>query len=59
MGHVEYLNYFGRMTTNDARCTGEITSRIAMVKAVFKEKKALFTRKLDLHVRKKLVACYT
>jgi hypothetical protein len=53
MGHLEYLNYFGSMTTNDARCTGEITSRIAMAKAVFNEKKTLFTGKLDLNVRKK------
>jgi hypothetical protein len=59
MGHVEYLNYFGSLTTNDARCTGEITSRIAMAKAVFNKKKTLFTSKLDLNVRKKLVACYT
>jgi hypothetical protein len=51
MGHVEYLNYFGSMTTNDARCTGAITSRIAMAKAVFNEK-TLFTRKLGLNVRK-------
>jgi hypothetical protein len=27
---VEYLKYFGSMVTNDARCTLEIKSRIAM-----------------------------
>jgi len=37
----------------------EITSRIAMAKAVFNEKKTLFTSKLDLNVRKKRVACHT
>jgi hypothetical protein len=39
------------MTTNDAICTHEITSRIAMAKAAF-NKKALFTS------RTKLVECY-
>jgi hypothetical protein len=32
---VEYLNYLGSMITNDARCTSEIKSRIAMEKAAF------------------------
>ena len=36
----------------------EIKSRIAMVKAVFNKKKTLFTSKLDLNLRKKLVKCY-
>jgi hypothetical protein len=46
------------MITNDARCTGEIKSRIAMAKAAFNKKKNLFTSKLDLNLRKKLVNCY-
>jgi hypothetical protein len=46
------------MITNDARCTRGIKSRIAMAKAAFNEKKALFTSKLDLNLRKKLVKCY-
>jgi hypothetical protein len=37
----------GSLLTNDARCTREIKSRIAMAKAVFK-KETLFTSKLDL-----------
>jgi hypothetical protein len=41
---------------SDARCTREIKS---MAKTVFNKKKALFTSKMDLHVRKKLVKCYT
>jgi hypothetical protein len=45
------------MIANDARCTREIKSRIAMAKAAF-NKKTLFTSKLDLNVRKKLVKCY-
>jgi hypothetical protein len=46
------------MVTNDARCTREIKSRIAVTKAAFNKKKTLFTSKLDLNLRKKLVKCY-
>jgi hypothetical protein len=44
--------------TDDGRCTCEIKSRIAMAKAAFNKKKNLFTIKLDLNLRKKLVKCY-
>jgi hypothetical protein len=44
--------------TNDARCTREIKSRIAVAKAAFNKKKILFTSKLDLNLRKKLMKCY-
>jgi hypothetical protein len=57
--NMEYFNYLGSMTTNDARCTHEIKSRIVMAKAPFNKKKTLFTSKLDLHLRKKLVKCCT
>jgi hypothetical protein len=46
------------MITKDARCTREIKSRIAKSKAAFNKKKTLFTSKLDLNLRKKLVKCY-
>jgi hypothetical protein len=55
--NVEYFTYLGSMI-NDARCTLEIKPRIAMAKAAFSEKKALFTSKLDLYLRKKLVKCH-
>jgi hypothetical protein len=55
--NVEYLNYLGSMITNDARSTREIKSIIAMAKAAFNNKKNLFTSKLDLNLRKKLVKC--
>ena len=45
------------MLTDDGTCTCEIKSRIAMAKAAF-NKKNLFTNKLDLNLRKKLVKCY-
>jgi hypothetical protein len=56
--NVEYFSYLGSMITNDARCTCEIKSRIAMAKAAFNKKKNLFTSKLDLNLRQKLVKCY-
>ena len=54
---MEYFNYLGRMI-NDARCTREMKSRIAMVKASFTKTKVLSTSKLDLNLKKKLVKCY-
>jgi hypothetical protein len=46
--NMEYLNCFGSMITNYARLIREIKSRIAMAKAAFDNKKALFASKLDL-----------
>jgi hypothetical protein len=46
------------MLTNDGRYTCEIKSKIAMAKAAFNKKRALFTSKTDLELRKKLVKCY-
>jgi len=56
--NVKNFNYWVSMTTNDPRCTHEITSRIAMAKAAFNKKKAVFTSKVDLHLSKKLAKCY-
>jgi hypothetical protein len=54
--NVESFKYLGSMFTNNGKCTCEIKSRIAMAKAAFnKKKKTLFTSKLDLNLRKKLV----
>jgi hypothetical protein len=47
--NVEYFNYLGSMTTNDARCTREIKSRIASAKATFNKKKILFNSKWNLN----------
>ena len=44
--------------TPDLSSSGEIKSRIAMAKAAFSKKKTLFTSKLDLNLRKKLIKCY-
>jgi hypothetical protein len=55
---VESFKYFGIRLTNDGRCTCEIKSRIAMAKDAFNKNRALFTGKMDLELRKKLVKCY-
>jgi hypothetical protein len=43
------------MLTNDASCTCEIKSMIDMANAAFNKKRATFTSKMDLELRKKLV----
>jgi hypothetical protein len=43
---------------HDVRCTCEIKSRIAMTKAALNKTKTLFTSKLDLNLRNKLIKCY-
>ena len=48
----------GSMLTNDERCTCEIKCRIAMAKAAFNKKRALFTSTFDLKLRKNPLKCY-
>jgi hypothetical protein len=56
--NMEYLNYLGSMITNYGRCTREIKSRIAMIKAAFNKKKTYVTSKFDLNLWKKVLKCY-
>jgi len=56
--NVKSFKYLGSILTIDGRCTCEIKCRIAMAKAVFNKKRALFTSTLDLELRKKLVNYY-
>jgi hypothetical protein len=56
--NVESFKYLGSILTNDGRCTCEIKCSIAMAKAAFNKKRALFPSTLDLKLRKKLVKCY-
>jgi hypothetical protein len=56
--NVESFKYFGSILTNDGKCTCEIKCRIAMAKAAFNKKRALFTSTLDMELREKLVKCY-
>jgi hypothetical protein len=53
--NVESFKYLGSILTNYGSCTCEIKCRIAMAKAAFDKKRALFTSTLDLELRKKLV----
>ena len=55
---VECFKYLGSVLTSDGRCTCDIKSRIALARAAFNKKKALFPSKLDLNLKKKLVKCY-
>ena len=56
--NAKCFKYLGSMLTDDGRCTWEIKSRTAMEKTAFNKKKNLFTSKLDLNLRKKLVKWY-
>jgi hypothetical protein len=47
LGNVESFKYLGSMLTNDGSCTCEIKCKIAMAKAAFNKKRALFTSTLD------------
>jgi hypothetical protein len=55
---VESFKYVGSILTNDGSCMCEIKSRIAVAKAAFNKKRALFTSALCLKLRKKLIKCY-
>jgi len=57
-GECGSFKYLGSILTNDGRCSCEIKCGIAMAKAAFGKKGALFTGKLYLELRKKLVKCY-
>jgi len=56
MKKVDYFTYLGSTTANNARCTHENKSRIAMAEAAF-NLKTLFTNKLDLILRNIIVKC--
>ena len=56
--NVEYLTSLASSIINNTRCIREIKSRIVMAKSAFNKKNNLFTTKLDLYLRKKLLECY-
>jgi len=56
--NVESSKYLCSNLTNDGRCTCEIKWSIAVAKAAFNKKSAVFTSTLHSELRKKLVKCY-
>ena len=56
--NVGCFKYLSRMLTKDGRWKCEIKCMIAMAKAAFNKKRALFTSTLDFKLRTKLVKCY-
>ena len=56
--NVKYFIYLGRKIASDRRNSREIKAMIVMLKAAINKEEALFTNKLDLNLRKKLVKCY-
>jgi hypothetical protein len=56
--NLECFNNMCSVITNGARCRPETKCRIVMIKAAFDQQGSLFTSKLDINVRKKLVKCY-
>jgi hypothetical protein len=56
--NVESFKYLGSKLTNHGRCTCEMKSRIVMAKDAFVKKRAIFTSKMYLELRKKPVKYY-
>ena len=56
---MERLNTLVSLITNNSRFKSETKTKFAMAKAELKDKKTLFTCKLDLNIRKNLFKCYT
>jgi hypothetical protein len=56
--NVEYCNYVCSRITNDATCTREIKSRIAMAKHHSTRRRFFSARNLGLNLRKQLVKFY-
>jgi hypothetical protein len=48
--NVESFKYLGSMLTNDGRCTCEIKFRIAMAKAAFNKKRALYYQHIGFKI---------
>ena len=56
-GNNKLKIYVGSLISDDGYCRKEIWSRIEMVRKVFMEKKKLFTGKMNLELKKKIMKC--
>jgi len=54
---VNQFRYLGSLISEDGYCTKEIQSRIEMAKKVFMERKKLFTGKMNLELKKRIMKC--
>jgi len=54
---VREFRYLGSLISEDGYCEKEIASRIGMAKKVFHYKRKLFTGKMNLELKKRIVKC--
>jgi len=54
---VQEFRYLDNLISDDGYCVKEIVSRIGMAKKVFKDKRKLFKRKMNLELKKRIVKC--
>jgi len=54
---VRQFRYSGNLISEDGYCTKEIQSRTEMANKVFMEKKKLFTGKMNLKLKKRIMKC--
>ena len=54
---VSQFRYLGSLISEDGYCTKEIRSRIDMAKRLFMEKMNLFTDKMNLELKKRIMKC--
>ena len=54
---VSQFRYFGSLISQDGYCIKEIRRRIEMAKKALMEKKKLFTGKMNLELKKRIMKC--
>ena len=54
---VREFQYLGSLISDDGYCEKEIMSRIRMAKKVLQDKRKLFTGKMNLELKKRIVKC--
>jgi len=54
---VSQFRYLGSLISEDGYCTKETRSRIEMAMKVFMEKNKLFTGKMNLELKKRIMKC--
>jgi len=51
------FRYLGSLISADGYCDKDIRSRIEIAKKIFHDKKTLFTSKLNLKFKKRIIKC--